>query len=101
MKFLLTHTWVTPAIVAGYFVLSIGLLYLLNFGLPNWLEQIISAFITPAILLIALWNPLLRPLGLTTGEWYTAPTLPAAVVIIAIYTITTFAVVILAKRFFD
>lgn len=98
MGLLFKHPWIAPAIVAGYFVLSIGLLYLLNIGVPMWLEQLISAFAAPAVLSIVLWNPVLKPLGLTTGEWFTAPSLPASVAIVAFYTLVAFAFAMLAKR---
>lgn len=95
---LFKHPWVAPALVAGYFVLSIGLLYLLNVGVPMWLEQLISAFAAPAVMSIVLWNPVLRPLGLTTGEWFTAPSLLASLSIVAFYTLLAFALGMLAKH---
>ena len=93
MRFLFKYPWVVPAIVAGYFVLSIGMLSLINIGVPMWLEQLISAFAAPAVLSIVVWNPILKPLGLTTGEWFTAPSLPIFFIIVVVYALVAFAIV--------
>lgn len=73
------------AATAAYFVLSVAALASFNLGLPPALEQALSLLAAPALVLMGLWTPLLRPLGLASGEWLAAPTLPGALLLIALY----------------
>ena len=70
---------------AAYFMLSLGALQLLALDPPPWLEQTISALAMPAMLLLAIWNPVLAPLGMVSGEWWTMPNFPASLLLIALY----------------
>jgi hypothetical protein len=76
---------VAAGITAAYFVLSIGAVASFALGPPRWLEQCLSGLAAPAVLLLLVWNPMLRPLGLTSGEWFAVPSWPACLLIIAIY----------------
>lgn len=75
---------------AGYFCLSIGAMYMLNWHLPFWMERTISVLATPAVILLTIWNPVLRPLGLTTGEWYVLPNLVGCLVVVTVYAAMAF-----------
>jgi hypothetical protein len=68
-----------------YFGASIGALQLLVFNPPSWLEQLISLFAAPAVILLTIWNPVLKPLGMVSGEWYTVPNLAACLLLVALY----------------
>lgn len=70
---------------AAYFVLSVAALASFNLGLAPPLERLLTLLAAPALLLMAVWTPLLRPLGLASGEWLAAPTLPGALLLIALY----------------
>lgn len=88
----------TPArlaalLTAAYFGLSLGALQLLAWQPPGWLEQLISLFAAPAVILLAIWVPVLRPLGLTSGEYFVMPNLPATVVLVAFYGLAAYALV--------
>jgi len=78
-----------PAWAAGitvaYFALSLGAVWSFSLDPPPWLEQGLSVLAAPALLLLLVWNPLLRPLGLTSGEWIVGPSGPACVLIILLY----------------
>ena len=78
---------------AAYFVLSVAALASFNLGLPPALEQALSLFAAPALLLLAVWTPLLRPLGLASGEWLAAPTAPACLALIVFYALIAYLVV--------
>lgn len=85
---------------AAYFALSVAALASFNLGLPGPLEQLLSLLAAPALVLMALWTPLLRPLGLASGEWMAAPTLPGALLLIALYAALAYLLATLALRFF-
>ncbi|MES2076972.1 MAG: hypothetical protein V4462_15275 [Pseudomonadota bacterium] len=78
---------------AAYFVLSVAALASFNLGLPPALEQALSLFAAPALLLLAAWTPLLRPLGLASGEWLAAPTAPACLALIVFYALIAYLAV--------
>ncbi len=83
---------------AAYFVLSVAMLASFNLGLPPPLEQLLSLLAAPALLLMLIWTPLLRPLGLASGEWLSGPTLPGALLIIAVYAALAYLLTTLALR---
>lgn len=83
---------------AVYFLFSVAMLASFNFGLPSPLEQLLSLLAAPALLLLAVWTPLLRPLGLSSGEWLTAPTLPGALLLVALYAALAYLTTALALR---
>ncbi|CAN7374437.1 hypothetical protein LJR289_002180 [Pseudoduganella sp. LjRoot289] len=70
---------------AAYFALSVAVLASFNLGLAPPLERLLSLLAAPALFLMAIWTPLLRPLGLASGDWLAAPTLPGALLLIALY----------------
>jgi hypothetical protein len=94
----------TPAIAAlataAYFLLSVGILASFNLGLPPQLERVLSIVAAPALFLLAIWTPILRPLGLAGGEWVAAPTLPGALLLIALYAVLAYLATALALRLF-
>jgi hypothetical protein len=81
-----------PLITAAYYFLSVGLLYLLNLGVPAWIEQAISIFAAPAAFSLLVWNPVLKDLGLASGEWIVAPSFPAFLFIVSAYSLLVFFV---------
>ncbi|WP_257451073.1 hypothetical protein [Archangium lipolyticum] len=80
----LVPAW-AAGITVAYFVLSLGSVWSFSLGPPAWLEQGLSLLAAPALLLLLVWNPLLRPLGLTSGEWVVGPSGPACVLLILMY----------------
>lgn len=76
-----------PAIVSmatvGYFVIA----HLL-FTIPT--QAVVSYFTHPAINLIFVWTPVLQPLGLTEGTIIVAPSVPACVAIVLLYSIVAY-----------
>ena len=93
------HPWIAAFVVAGYFLTAAGLMSLLNRGVSGWLEQIISAFSAPAMIGLLVWNPLLRRLGLTDGEWIRIPSPWAFVVIVAFYALLAYLISAVVARF--
>lgn len=65
--------WISAVATAAYFMLTAGVFQLLNWGVPSWLEQILSFSVAPAAMLLTVWNPVLKRLGLTQGEWIVVP----------------------------
>ncbi|UMR29141.1 hypothetical protein MJ904_18855 [Massilia sp. MB5] len=78
---------------AAYFVLSIGALRAFAFDLPAELEQVLSMLAAPAMVLLLVWNPILHPLGLTSGEWVMAPNGAITLLIIALYSALAYGLV--------
>jgi hypothetical protein len=72
---------------------SVGALASFNLDLPPATERLLSALAFPGIIAITLWNPLLRPFGLTRGEWFVLPSPLGCLLIIIIYTILAYALV--------
>lgn len=79
------HELLAAVYIVAYFGLSFAALQLLAFAPPNWVEQAISLFAAPAVFLLAVWNPLLRPLGMVTGEWFVLPNLAASIFLVGLY----------------
>ena len=90
----------TALATAAYFALSAGILLSFNLGLPPQLERVLSMVAAPALFLMALWTPALRPLGLASGEWLMAPTLTGALLLIALYAALAYLVAALMLRLF-
>jgi len=88
------HALRAALIVAAYFSLSFAGLLLLDAQPAAWVEQAISLLATPAMLLIGVWVPVLRPLGWTTGEWIVMPNGVACVALIAGYAALAYGVVL-------
>ena len=88
----------TALIVAAYFVLSFGALQLLNFGPPSWVEQTISFLATPAVILLAIWTPALKPLGMVSGEWLIMPNALAVVLLVFAYAALAYVAALIVSR---
>lgn len=85
-------------LTAAYFSLGLGSLQLLALQPPGWLEQLISLFAAPAVVLLVVWVPLLRPFGLTSGEYLVLPNGCSTVVLVALYTLAVYALVAWLRR---
>lgn len=72
-------------LTAAYFIFAIGAIASFNLNLPPWLEQTLSLLAAPGVLLLLAWNPVLRPLGMVSGEAVSAPNALACVLIVALY----------------
>lgn len=82
--------WIAAAATGAYLMLSVGVLRLFDRGVPSWLEGLLSLLVAPAFALLTLWNPLLRRLGLSRGEWVIAPSPLAFVVLVVLYAALAF-----------
>ena len=89
---------ITALLTAAYFGLGLGSLQLLAFQPHPWLEQLISIFAAPAVMLLVIWVPLLRPLGLTSGEYIVMPNGPSTIALVALYTLSVYAFVTWNRR---
>ena len=76
--------WIVSACM-GYFLGAYGLLYLINFDLPRWLENTLVIIATPLQLLCLPWIDLLSQWGLTEGQWVQAPSLPGLILVMVFY----------------
>ena len=79
MRYLLSSVPLLCAILTStYFLLAISIFHLLNKGIPPLLEQILCLLAAPALFLLSLWTPILKHLGLTTGDfwWFPYPQVP-------------------------
>lgn len=90
--------WIAAAATAGYFVATAGVFQLFNWGVPRAVEQVLSALVLPAVLLMGLWDPLLKRLGWSRGDWFAAPTLPGFVLVTAVYAALAFVLALLVVR---
>ncbi len=72
-------------------MLSVSALRLFERGIPSWLEGVLSLLAVPAFALLTVWNPLLRRLGLTRGEWVVAPSPLAFALLVILYATVAFA----------
>lgn len=88
----------SAALTAAYFVFSLGVLAAFNLGLPIWLEHALSIVIAPAIVLLVAWNPVLRPLGMVSGEWVVGPNAWGCVLLIGAYSALAYLVAALINR---
>lgn len=90
--------WIAAAATGAYLVLSVGALRLFDRGIPSWLEGLLSLLAAPAFVLLTVWNPLLRRLGLTRGEWVVAPSPLAFAVLVVFYAAVAFALTWIVVR---
>jgi hypothetical protein len=95
-----SHIWVAPLSVAIYLACSAGGVALLNLNLPKLLEQIVSILVAPGVLAILVFNPILKKFGLTTGDWATAPTFPALLIIVFAYALCAWLIAIAVVKLF-
>jgi hypothetical protein len=90
--------WIAAAATAGYFVATAGVFQLFNWGVPRAVEQVLSLLVSPAVLAMGLWTPLLRRFGWARGEWFSAPTLPGFVLLTLGYSLLAFVLATLLVR---
>lgn len=72
--------------------------WVVNTGVPMWLEHLLLLLAAPGVLLILPWLPLLHRLGLSQGEWIVGPSAAAYVVLALAYTIAASGLVLLLCR---
>jgi len=82
----------------GYLVVCAAVMASFNLGLPAWLELALSVLIAPGLLAVTAWTPLLRALGLTSGEWLAAPSAPGFVLVVLVYAGIAYGAVFLLGR---
>lgn len=87
-----------PALVAGYFCCAAVIVASFNFGLPPWLEIPLSVMVAPAAFAILMVTPLLREVGLTSGEWYVLPSLSGFLLVVAFYASIAWGIGWIARR---
>jgi hypothetical protein len=93
--------WIAAALTGGYFVATAGVFGLFNLGVSRGVEQVLSWLVAPAVLLMGLWSPLLKRVGWSKGEWFSAPTLPGFVVLTLFYAALAFVVVAAIGKLFQ
>ncbi|MBQ5938413.1 MULTISPECIES: hypothetical protein [unclassified Massilia] len=86
------------ALTAAYFGAAIGAVASFNLGLPPWLEQALSLLAAPAVLLLLVWNPVLRPLGLLHGEAVALPKGWVCVLLVLLYAGLVYLITLLLSR---
>jgi len=90
--------WIAAAVTTGYFVATAGVFWLFNVGVPRWLEQVLSLLVAPAVLLMGLWDPLLKRLGWSKGEWFAVPSAAGFVALTLFYALLAFGITELLVR---
>ena len=90
--------WIAAFATAGYFVCTAGVFRLFNLGISRGLEQVLSLLVAPAVLLLGLWDPVLKRLGMSKGEWFAVPDLPAFIALVVFYSAMVFAITALLSR---
>ena len=91
-----------PALAAAttvaYLLVTRGAFWLIDRGVPPWLETVLSAAATPGVFALLACVPLLKRLGLARGEMVSVPGPLAFVLITALYATLAYGVVALAAR---
>ena len=82
---MLTAPGIAAAATVGYMLASVGLIWTLNLGIPHFIEQFFSLLAAPALLIMLIWVPLLRKLGMTSGELYVGPNFIGLVLLLIFY----------------
>jgi hypothetical protein len=90
--------WVVAGLVVGYFAFTALVFKLFNWGVPAAVEQVLSAVVAPAVLLLALWTPLLKRLGWAQGEWFSVPSPPGFLLLVLVYAALGFGATVLLCR---
>lgn len=70
---------------AGYLVACAAAIASFNLGLPAWLELALSLLIAPGLIAVSAWTPLLRGLGLASGEWLVGPSALGFALVVVVY----------------
>lgn len=91
MRYTHTAAWVAPAILIGYVALARLLMPLLEYNPPASVEILLSIFIAPLFYIFRPLYPLLKPLGLLEGEWWTLPSAAGMALCTAVYAVLLYA----------
>ena len=83
---------------AGYFCLVPICFWIVNTGVPMWLEHLLLLLAAPGVLLMLPWLPLLQRLGLSQGEWIVGPSLGAYIALSLAYTLAASGLALLICR---
>ena len=94
----MTGSALAAAATAAYLLATRGAFWLVDRGVPPWLETVLSAAAAPGVFALLAWVPLLKRLGLARGEMVSVPGPLAFVVITALYAALAYGVVALAAR---
>lgn len=84
--------------MAAYFALVPLLFAAVNSGVPMWLERVLLGLAAPGVLLVLIWMPLLKGLGLGQGEWIVGPSLLAYVLLALAYSAAAGGLALLIGR---
>lgn len=85
--------------VAIWLIASLAAVYSINLGLPTALEQVLTVLAVPGLFALTVSNPILRPIGLTTGEWWTLPSPAGCLLVIVTYCSLAYFLVQLFRLF--
>lgn len=77
--------WQAPAAVAGYLCGCALLLASFNLNLPAWLEAGLSLLIAPGLFALLAPVPLLKAVGLASGDGVAGPSLAGFVLLVVSY----------------
>ncbi len=78
--------WTITIIPPAYILVAYGMVFLLNFDVPNWAERtIVIVFGIPLQILVAPWFYLLGQFGLMKGEWIRAPDFLGVLLVAMLY----------------
>lgn len=91
--------WGVTALGAAYFALLPVIFMAINAGLPMWLERSLLVLGAPGILLVTLWTPLLRKIGLSQGEWIVGPSPWAYALLALLHTLLIYVAAAWLARF--
>lgn len=94
----MTAPWIASAATVAYLLATVGAFQLINWGVPAWVESVLSALATPGVFALLAWVPLLKRLGLARGEMVTVPSPLAFVMITLLYAVIAFAAASLVLR---
>lgn len=94
----MTAPWFAAAATVAYLLATVGAFRLIDWGVPAWLESVLSALATPGVLALLVWAPLLKRLGLARGEMVTVPSPLAFALICVLYAVIAFGVASLVVR---
>jgi hypothetical protein len=92
------YTWFFPACFVVYLALSAAAIWAINLNLPSWLETALNIFAAPGVLALFALTPVLRKLGLTSGEMVTTPTFLGFVVSLCIYFVVAYGLAKLCNK---
>lgn len=94
----MTAPGTVAATVVGYLLAVRGAFWLVDRGVPPWLETLLSAAATPGVFALLAWVPLLKRLGLARGEMVSVPGPLAFLLITALYAALAYGAAALVVR---